>query len=101
MGLYGDQFKEKVAIVTGAGGGIGQAYAEALAREGAAVVVADINIEGAQKVADGIKGEGGNALAVRVDVVRSRLRQGDGRARRCPSSAASTTWSTTPRSSAG
>ena len=31
MGLYGDQFKEKVAIVTGAGGGIGQAYAEALA----------------------------------------------------------------------
>ena len=68
MGLYGDQFKEKVAIVTGAGGGIGQAYAEALAREGAAVVVADINVEGAQKVADGIKGEGGNALAVRVDV---------------------------------
>ena len=62
------QFDEKVAIVTGAGGGIGQAYAEALAREGAAVVVADINTEGAQKVADGIKGEGGNALAVRVDV---------------------------------
>ena len=68
MGLYGDQFTDKVAIVTGAGGGIGQAYAEALAREGAAVVVADINTEGAQKVADGIKGEGGNALAVRVDV---------------------------------
>ena len=56
------QFDEKVAIVTGAGGGIGQAYAEALAREGAAVVVADINTEGAQKVADG------NALAVHVDV---------------------------------
>src|SRR6478609_4417607 len=68
MGLYGDQFKDKVAIVTGAGGGIGQVYAESLAREGAAVVVADINVEGAQKVADGIKGEGGNALAVRVDV---------------------------------
>ncbi|HXO54861.1 MAG TPA: SDR family NAD(P)-dependent oxidoreductase, partial [Mycobacterium sp.] len=50
------QFDEKVAIVTGSGGGIGQAYAEALAREGAAVVVADINTEGAQKVADGIKG---------------------------------------------
>src|SRR3954470_1551772 len=68
MGLYGDQFKDKVAIVTGAGGGIGQAYAEAIAREGAAVVVADINIEGAQKVADGIKGEGGTALALPVDV---------------------------------
>jgi 3-oxoacyl-[acyl-carrier protein] reductase len=63
MGLYGDQFKEKVAIVTGAGGGIGQAYAEALAREGAAVVIADINIDGATKVADGILGEGGKALA--------------------------------------
>ena len=62
------QFDEKVAIVTGAGGGIGQAYAEALAREGAAVVVADINTEGAQKVADGIKGEGFTALALPVDV---------------------------------
>ena len=50
------RFEEKVAIVTGAGGGIGQAYAEALAREGAAVVVADINAEGAQKVAERHRG---------------------------------------------
>ena len=62
------QFDDKVAIVTGAGGGIGQAYAEALAREGAAVVVADINTEGADRVAAGITGEGGSAIAVRVDV---------------------------------
>ena len=48
------RFENKVAIVTGSGGGIGQAYAEALAREGAAVVVADINLQGAEKVADGI-----------------------------------------------
>jgi 3-oxoacyl-[acyl-carrier protein] reductase len=62
------RFEEKVAIVTGAAGGIGQAYAEALAREGAAVVVADIDLAGAEKVADGITGEGATALAVRVDV---------------------------------
>src|ERR1700737_4384727 len=68
MSQFGTDFREKVAIVTGSGGGIGQVYAEALAREGAAVVVADINTEGAQKVADGIKGEGGTALALPVDV---------------------------------
>ena len=48
------QFDDKVGIITGAGGGIGQAYAEALAREGAAVVVADINVEGAERVAAGM-----------------------------------------------
>ena len=62
------QFDDKVGIVTGAGGGIGQAYAEALAREGAAVVVADINTDGAERVAAGIRAEGGSALAVHVDV---------------------------------
>lgn len=62
------QFDDKVAIVTGAGGGIGQAYAEALAREGAAVVVADINTEGADRVAAGIAAAGGRAIGVPVDV---------------------------------
>ncbi|HEU0191089.1 MAG TPA: SDR family oxidoreductase [Mycobacterium sp.] len=62
------QFDGKVAIVTGSGGGIGQAYAEALARDGAAVVVADIKAEAADGVAKQIVADGGAALAVPVDI---------------------------------
>jgi NAD(P)-dependent dehydrogenase (short-subunit alcohol dehydrogenase family) len=59
----------KVAIVTGASqGGIGEAYADALAGAGASVVCADINSEGARAVADRIGDEGGKALAVTVDI---------------------------------
>jgi NAD(P)-dependent dehydrogenase (short-subunit alcohol dehydrogenase family) len=61
-------FAGKVAIVTGSAGGIGQAYAEALAGSRASVVVADIDTTGAQKVAEGIGDNGGNAAAVMVDV---------------------------------
>lgn len=62
------QFDGKVAIVTGAAQGIGQAYAEALAREGAAVVVADLNAEAGEGVAKQIVADGGSALYVPVDV---------------------------------
>jgi NAD(P)-dependent dehydrogenase (short-subunit alcohol dehydrogenase family) len=61
-------FTGKVAIVTGSAGGIGQAYAEALADAGASVVVADIDEEGAASVAAGIRKAGGSAQSVRVDV---------------------------------
>ncbi len=62
------RFEGKVSIVTGAGGGIGEGYAKALAAEGAAVVVADINLEGAERVVAEIAASGGRALAVKVDV---------------------------------
>jgi len=58
----------KVAIITGAGQGIGEAYASRFADEGAKVVVADINFENAQKVADKIKAKGGEAVAVHTDI---------------------------------
>jgi len=62
------QFENKVAIVTGSAQGIGEAYARALAREGAAVVVADIDKDKGSAVAEAIRGDGGEAAFVEVDV---------------------------------
>lgn len=59
----------KVAIVTGAGAGLGAECARALAAHGARVAVVDINLEGAQAVAAQIEAAGGEALAVRTDLL--------------------------------
>ncbi|MFD0670076.1 SDR family oxidoreductase [Cohnella sp. GCM10027633] len=58
----------KVAVVTGAASGMGKAIAELYAKEGAKVVVSDLNLEGAQAVAEGIRANGGTALAIRTNV---------------------------------
>ncbi len=58
----------KVALVTGSASGIGRVTVETLAREGARVVLVDLDLEGARAVADGIVAAGGEALAVRADV---------------------------------
>jgi NAD(P)-dependent dehydrogenase (short-subunit alcohol dehydrogenase family) len=62
------RFGDKVAVVTGAGGGIGEAYAKALAKEGAAVVVAEIDADQGARVAKEIEAAGGRAIAVATDV---------------------------------
>ena len=64
------RLRDKVAVVTGAGSGIGRAAAVLFAREGARVVVADLLEDAAKATAEEIERAGGQALAVRADVSR-------------------------------
>jgi len=62
------QFEGKVAVVTGAGRGIGEAYAKGIAREGARVVVAELDPDHGTRVANEICRAGGAATFIAVDV---------------------------------
>lgn len=61
------RFEGRVALVTGGAGGIGAATARRLATEGATVVLADIDLEGAEAVAGGLRDEGFDVRAAHVD----------------------------------
>jgi NAD(P)-dependent dehydrogenase (short-subunit alcohol dehydrogenase family) len=62
------KLKDRVAIITGAGQGIGRAYALRFVEEGAKVAIADLNDTNAEQVAKEIEAAGGEAIAVHVDV---------------------------------
>lgn len=66
------EFSRQIAFITGGAGGIGSATAQRLVEEGAHVVLADLNLEGAQKVADELNAKYGDAraLAVKMDVTK-------------------------------
>jgi NAD(P)-dependent dehydrogenase (short-subunit alcohol dehydrogenase family) len=67
--------KDKVAIVTGAAQGIGEAYAKGIAAEGASVVIADLEREKGRRVAEAINSSGGKAIFVEVDVASAASTQ--------------------------
>ena len=62
------RLKDRVAIVTGGGQGIGRGIVLVMAREGAKVVVVDVNLDNAQNVVEEIKQMGGDGLALKVNV---------------------------------
>lgn len=68
MGLLQD----KVALITGAGGGIGEGVAHCFAREGAAVVVAELNEQTGLAVTEALRASGARAIFVRTDISRKQ-----------------------------
>src|SRR6201988_5237060 len=66
------KLKDKSAIVTGAASGIGKDIALVYAREGAKVAIADLNLDAANATANEIRGKGGQAMGVAMDVTNEK-----------------------------
>ena len=66
-----ERLKGKIALITGGSSGIGRATAELFSREGAKVVIADINTKGGEETAQNISDTGGEAYFVRTDISKS------------------------------
>ena len=62
------ELKDKVAVVTGSGRGIGEGIALVLAREGARLVIVDMNLDDANNVVKNIAAKGGKAIAIKTDI---------------------------------
>ena len=71
--------KDKVAIITGAGRGLGKAFALKYAEEGAKLFLPDISLERAEETAKEIKAKGGEAAAMLTDISDEKAANKDGR----------------------
>src|SRR5690606_29925140 len=65
------RLQDKVALITGGGGGIGRETALLFAREGARVVVVDVNDAAGEQTVEAVQAQGGEAIYVHADVARS------------------------------
>ncbi len=70
------RLKDKVALITGAGGGIGRETALLIAQEGAKIVSVDVNLETAQETAEMVRANGGRATYFEADVASAAACQG-------------------------
>lgn len=66
------EFKDKVAVITGAASGIGRALADRCVQEGMKAVLADVELEPLMKIEASLKASGATVLAVRTDVSQAR-----------------------------
>ena len=92
------RLKDKVAIVTGAASGIGKEIARTFVAEGAKVVIADLNQQGAEAAAAELGGAEKRAIGVAMDVTNEAQVEAGDRRRPSAPSAGSTSWSATPAS---
>jgi 3-oxoacyl-[acyl-carrier protein] reductase len=69
------RLKDKVAIITGAGRGLGKAFALKYAEEGARLLLPDISLERSEKTAETIRAQGGAAVAMETDISDEKLTQ--------------------------
>ena len=72
------KLRDRVAVITGSASGIGRASAIEFAKEGASIVIVDVNLDGARETVKEIESVGGVAIAIKTDVLGPWIRASTG-----------------------